>query len=146
MLSYSGGYDPCFLQRHFIAGIVTAVGANLALLFKLVADAYPAAMLAALFAYQLVLLRHGPSLALAGHLGASITHGEDYLTEYAPNPVRRALGLPIHIDPADQPWKPLPERSSSPRWWPRSLRSVAWDAIAARRRKAGCGWTVMRRS
>ncbi len=57
-----------------------------------------------------MLLATGASLGLAGHLGASITHGEDYLTEYAPAPVRRALGLPVRVDPADQPWKPLPER------------------------------------
>ena len=109
MLSFSGGYDPVLLQRHFTAGLVTAIGANLALLLKLVSDAYPASWLGAL-AYQIVLLATGASLGLAGHLGASITHGEDYLTEYAPNPVRHLLGLPIHVDPADQPWKPLPER------------------------------------
>ena len=109
MLSFSGGYDPVLLQRHFNAGLVTAIGAHAALLLKLVSDAYPASRLAA-FSYQVILLATGASLGLAGHLGASITHGEDYLTEYAPNPLRRAMGLPIHVDPADLPWKPLPER------------------------------------
>ena len=109
MLSYSGGYDPILLQRHFIAGLLTAIGANVALLLKLVSDAYPASRSGA-FAYQAVLLATGASLGLAGHLGASITHGDDYLTEYAPKPVRRALGLPIRVDPADRPWKPLAER------------------------------------
>ncbi len=109
MLSYSGGYDPVLLQRHFIAGLLTAIGANAALLLKLVSDAHPASRWGA-FAYQIVLLATGASLGLAGHLGASITHGEDYLTEYAPRPVRRALGLPVRLDPADQPWKPLPQR------------------------------------
>ena len=85
MLSYSGGYDPVLLQRHFLAGLVTAIGANAALLLKLVSDAYPASRLGA-FAYQVALLATGASLGLAGHLGASITHGEDYLTEYAPGP------------------------------------------------------------
>lgn len=109
MLSYSGGYDPVLLQRHFVAGLVTAIGANVALGLKLVSDAYPARRAWA-WAGQLALLATGASLGLAGHLGASITHGEDYLTEYAPDSVRRALGLPVHIDPADLPWKPLPER------------------------------------
>jgi uncharacterized membrane protein len=109
MLSYSGGYDPVLLRRHFLAGLLTAIGANAALLLKLVSDAYPTSRVGA-FAYQAVLLATGASLALAGHLGASITHGDDYLTEYAPTPVRRALGLPIRVDPADQPWKPLPAR------------------------------------
>ena len=109
MLSYSGGYDPVLLQRHFVAGLATAIGANAALLLKLVSDAYPARKVLA-WAGQCALLATGASLGLAGHLGASITHGEDYLTEYAPNPVRRALGLPMHIDPADMPWKPVAER------------------------------------
>ena len=109
MLSYSGGYDPVLLQRHFVAGLLTAIGANAALLLKLVSDAYPASRWGA-FAYQIVLLATGASLGLAGHLGASITHGEEYLTEYAPSPVRRALGLPVRLNPADQPWKPLAER------------------------------------
>ncbi len=109
MLSYSGGYEPVLLQRHFIAAMITAFGANFALLFKLIGDAHPSSRLASV-SCQLMLLVTAGALALAGHLGASITHGEDYLTEYAPNPIRHLLGLPIHIDPADLPWKPLPER------------------------------------
>jgi len=31
MLSFSGGYDPVLLQRHFIAGVSTGIGANLAI-------------------------------------------------------------------------------------------------------------------
>ena len=109
MLSFSGGYDPALLQRHFYAGLCTAIGANLALLLKLVSDSRPSARFAR-YSYQLVLLATGGCLALAGHWGASITHGEDYLTEYAPDPIRHLLGLPIRVDPADLPWKPLPDR------------------------------------
>ena len=32
-------------------------------------------------------------MGFASHDGASMTHGENYLTEYAPNPVRSVLGL-----------------------------------------------------
>jgi hypothetical protein len=109
MLSFSGGYDPALLQRHFIAGLATGIGANLALLVKLISDARPADCLAR-YGYQTLLLATGACLGLAGHWGASITHGEDYLTEYAPDSLRHLLGLPVRIDPADLPWKPLPER------------------------------------
>jgi uncharacterized membrane protein len=109
MLSYSGGYDPVLLQRHFIAGLSTGIGANLALLLKLISDSRPCDRLAR-YSYQIVLLATGACLGLAGHWGASITHGEDYLTEYAPDSLRHLLGLPVRIDPADLPWKPLPER------------------------------------
>ncbi len=109
MLSFSGGYDPVLLQRHFIAGVSTGIGANLALVIKLISDSRPSNSLAR-YAYQIILLATGACLGLAGHWGASITHGEDYLTEYAPDPLRHLLGLPVRIDPADLPWKPLPDR------------------------------------
>jgi len=109
MLSYSGGYEPVLLQRHFIAGLATGIGANLALLVKVIADARPTDRVAR-YAFQFILLGTGACLGLAGHWGASITHGEDYLTEYAPDSIRHLLGLPVRIDPANLPWKPLPER------------------------------------
>jgi hypothetical protein len=109
MLSFSGGYDPTLLQRHFYAGLSTAIGANLALVVKLFSDAHPRSR-GARIAYQVILLATGACLGLAGHWGASITHGEDYLTEYAPDSVRHLLGLPVRIDPANLPWKPLPDR------------------------------------
>ncbi len=109
LLSYSGGYDPALLARHFYAGLATAIGVNLALLLKIFADAKPARR-SLTIAYEIVLILTGGCLALAGHYGADITHGEDYLTEYAPNPVRRLLGLPLRLNLADQPVKPLPER------------------------------------
>ena len=98
MLSYSGGYDPALLQRHFIAGLTTAIGANLALILKLISDARPTDRFPR-YSYQVLLLATGACLALAGHWGASITHGEDYLTEYAPDSIRHLLGLSVRIIP-----------------------------------------------
>src|SRR5437870_695421 len=109
MLSFSGGYEAMILSRHFYAGLATAIGATLALMLKLIADARPENRVAHLW-YPVVLSATAVALALAGHWGAAITHGEDYLTEFAPNPVRRALGLPVRRDPADQPLKPLADR------------------------------------
>jgi len=49
-------------------------------------------------------------MAYASHDGASITHGEDYLTEYAPNPVRKAIGLEPREEKKVAPVKSLEEQ------------------------------------
>ena len=40
---------------------------------------------------------------VTGHLGGNLTHGETYLVEYAPNPIRMALGLPPTAGPRPKP-------------------------------------------
>jgi len=40
---------------------------------------------------------------VTGHLGGNLTHGETYLTEYAPNPIREALGLPLNAATRPKP-------------------------------------------
>ncbi len=92
MLSYSGGYDAGLLQRHFTAGLLTAIGANLSFICRLLS--FPRAET---IVYPILLIATAGALMLAGHLGASITHGSDYLTEYAPDSLRRLLGLPVVV-------------------------------------------------
>jgi len=89
LLSQTGGYDAALLRRHMILGLAVPAGAILSLLAWTGGGA--AAGRGLLFATA------GLTLA-AGHLGGALTHGEDYLTEYAPAPVRRALGLPVRSD------------------------------------------------
>ncbi|MDB5461074.1 MAG: hypothetical protein JWO72_2815 [Caulobacteraceae bacterium] len=40
---------------------------------------------------------------VTGHLGGNLTHGETYLVEYAPNPVRQLAGLPPIAGPRPKP-------------------------------------------
>jgi uncharacterized membrane protein len=40
---------------------------------------------------------------VTGHLGGNLTHGESYLVEYAPNPIRVAMGLPPVAPPRAKP-------------------------------------------
>ncbi len=42
-------------------------------------------------------------LFLTGHLGGNLTHGETYLVQYAPKPVRRLAGLSAETDPREVP-------------------------------------------
>lgn len=84
LLSLGGGYDESLLAWHKWLGTATAVAAVVA---------------AILFwrgkfcAYRASLFVTVALLMVAGHLGGSLTHGSDYLTRYAPGPVKKLLGI-----------------------------------------------------
>jgi hypothetical protein len=45
--------------------------------------------------FHVLLFLSCAAMALASHLGGSLTHGSGYLTEHAPGVLRRLLGLPV---------------------------------------------------
>ena len=79
MLSQSGDYDPQLLQWHQWTGFAVATTCTLTFLLS---------WLGRLRAYRLSLLATLSVLVVASHLGASITHGRDFLIQYAPAPLR----------------------------------------------------------
>jgi hypothetical protein len=83
MLSQTGDYDRQLLPWHKWAGFTVAATCTLNWLLN---------WLGRLRAYQLSLLATLVALVVASHLGASITHGRDFLTQFAPGPVRSLLG------------------------------------------------------
>ncbi len=89
-LSLEGGYSGGSLEVHKYAGLALALLS--VLLYGLRARG------AGGKAYMPLFLLTMAMLVVTGHYGGNITHGSDYLTEYAPSPVRQALGLPIKID------------------------------------------------
>lgn len=93
LLSFEGGYAPDLLQRHFYLGLAGAAGGLLALAAKLVSNRHPEAALPRWVTLALLIVTNLLVL-FAGHHGGSLTHGEGYLTERAPAPLRRWLGLP----------------------------------------------------
>jgi uncharacterized membrane protein len=84
LLSLEGGYDETLLAWHKWFGIATAAGTTAA---------------AVLFwrkkfnSYRTVLFLTAVLLMAAGHLGGSLTHGSDFLTRYAPGPLKKWLRL-----------------------------------------------------
>ena len=92
LLSLGGGYDENLLAWHKWLGTGTAAAAAVvaAILFQ---QGKTNAYRASLFVTVGLLMA-------AGHLGGSLTHGSDYLTRYAPDPVRKLLGLPGAAKPA----------------------------------------------
>ncbi len=85
-LSLTGEYDLQALNQHRNLGIAVAVVGALMLLFQKsrINQRFG-------FLFQVVLVT---VVSIAGHLGGSLTHGSDYLTQALPEPYRAWLGLP----------------------------------------------------
>ena len=98
LLSLGGGYDDHLLRWHKWLGLTTA-GLCLA-----------AALLYGFGwkrVYRWVLAGSIGVLVVASHFGGSLTHGRDYLTQYAPAPLRRLLrGSGAHPAPPAPPADP----------------------------------------
>jgi hypothetical protein len=90
-------------ERHLWAGMAFAVAAIATWLARLWADA----MAANPRWYRLMLFATFGIMTFAGHDGASMTHGRDYLTQYAPAWLRGMLGdekkssVPEVVTPVD---------------------------------------------
>ncbi len=91
MLYHGGGYEGNELaERHLWGGLAFAVASVLVLIVK----AWTIASVANQAFYRLLFFANMGIMSFASHDGASITHGSDYLTSYAPDPIRKLLGLP----------------------------------------------------
>lgn len=91
LLSLGGGYDQNTLNAHMWEGIGVAV-------FAWIAWAVKSENLGRIipFAQRVYLPALAVSVVLllaAGHQGGNLTHGSDYLTQYAPAPIRALAGL-----------------------------------------------------
>ena len=91
LLSLGGGYEDRLLQWHKWTGIAVA---SMCVVIGLVY------WLDLKKLYRLGLFATFAVLVWASHYGGSLTHGSDYLTRYAPEPLRRLLGGPISPAPA----------------------------------------------
>lgn len=92
MLSLGGGYEEDTLTAHMWQGIGVAVFSWIAWAVKSdwLGNRIPfgSAFYLPALVVSLVLL------GTAGHLGGSLTHGSDYLTQYTPEPFRTLAGIP----------------------------------------------------
>ena len=91
ILSLEGGYDPLLLERHRLLGSVLASMTVIGAFLQRFRSGLPR------FLYLLNLFLALVVLPLTGHLGGSLTHGPDYLTELLPwnsRPLPQDPGLP----------------------------------------------------
>jgi len=86
MLAYGEGADEPLVKAHMRNGIWLAMGTvMLGVLHHLPSRS----------TYRMILMITAGLLAWTSHQGGSITHGSDYLTKYAPDGLRRLLGLEV---------------------------------------------------
>jgi uncharacterized membrane protein len=84
LLSLGGGYADRLLQFHKWTGIATAAVLGIAALLYWLDLKKP---------YRWCLISSALVLIVASHFGGSLTHGSDYLTRYAPAPIRSLLAF-----------------------------------------------------
>jgi len=89
MLSLGGDYDEDMLAKHQWFGISLAVMAGGCYLLK--TERLQSKHLVR-WVYRVLLVLLTLSLIITGHLGGSLTHGSEYLVEFAPKPIQRMMG------------------------------------------------------
>jgi uncharacterized membrane protein YjfL (UPF0719 family) len=106
-LYIGGGYEMSeLLEDHLWGGIIFACAAILTFIIK----AWPLPPMFSTAVYRLMIFGSFAIMGYASHGGASITHGKDYLVEYAPDPLRKILGYEPKEKKVDAPDKPLEEQ------------------------------------
>jgi len=107
LLYQGGGFEGSELvEDHLWGGLAFACAAVL----TFIAKAWSLAPGSSQALYRILVLASVGVMSYASHDGASITHGKDYLTEYAPDPIRKLLGLEPKEIKEDIPVKPLEEQ------------------------------------
>ena len=96
-LAQAGGYDASTFAWHQRLGVVIAVLAAFAYVWRSRDEAAVSGGYLAVVGLMIVLV------GITGHLGGTLTHGEGYLTRYAPDGIRRILGEPPKSVLSDSP-------------------------------------------
>lgn len=100
---FEGGFAGTSATVHMIAGTSVAVLATLAWQLRMWLTSFYARAQHGIAAVMVILL------VVAGHYGGNLTHGPDFLAEYAPGPIRALAGLeprrpPVTELAAADPW------------------------------------------
>lgn len=86
------------VERHLWGGLIFAVAAVVTFLIK----AWTVSMGGKAIFYRILLFGSVGVMGFASHDGASISRGDNYLTEFAPEPIRKILGLKKDSNPKKQ--------------------------------------------
>jgi len=78
LLSQSGGYEDALLDIHLVAGWMTVVISAIAWWINKHEDRFSKKLNYIVLGFMIL------ALSVTGHFGGSLTHGEDYLTAFAP--------------------------------------------------------------
>lgn len=92
LLAWAGGYSGELVNDHMLGGCLLSLAVLLAALLRRQLVRRGPGSVGIL--YPVVLLASLGLLVWTSHQGGQLTHGERYLEEHMPNPLRRWLGLP----------------------------------------------------
>jgi uncharacterized membrane protein len=106
LLYQGGGFEGELIEDHLWGGLAFSCVAVLTFIVR----AWTVTPGSSQAFFRILLFSSVGVMTYASHDGASITHGADYLTEYAPNPIRKLLGLEPKVEEKDIPAKPLEEQ------------------------------------
>ncbi len=108
LLYHGGGFEGSELaEDHLWGGIAFACVAILTFIVR----AWTLSPASTQVPFRVFLFASVGVMSYASHDGASITHGKDYLTQYAPDPIRKLLGLePKEKKEEKKEAKPLEEQ------------------------------------
>lgn len=106
LLYHGGGFEGELVEDHLWGGIIFACAA----VVTFIAKWWSVSRGTSKAPYILLLFGTMGVMGYASHDGASITHGSDYLTEFAPNPVRELMGLEPRKKEDPVALKPVAER------------------------------------
>jgi uncharacterized membrane protein len=96
LLAQGGGYSEELLSFHQWSGVGVAIASCASYALNRMSASSRVMDRAYLSMMSLLLI----FLGIAGHFGASLTHGSDYLTQYMPNGLRAMAGLPVREEKA----------------------------------------------
>ncbi len=103
----TGGYEVSeLLEDHLWGGIIFSCAAVLTWVVR----SWPFHPFLSDVVYRLMVFGSVGVMTFASHDGASITHGEDYLVEYAPNPIRELFGYEPKVIEEEKPAKNLEQQ------------------------------------
>ncbi len=107
LLYQGGGFEGSELVKdHLWGGVAFACFAVATFIGK----AWTVKALASQAPFRILLLLSMGVMGYASHDGASITHGANYLTKYAPDPIRELLGLEPRIEKETVPDIPIEQQ------------------------------------
>ena len=106
LLYQGGGFEGELVEDHLWGGLGFACAAVVTLIMR----AWSVAPGSSQVLFRVLLFSSVGVMTYASHDGASITHGPDYLTEYAPDPIRKAIGLEPKVEEEEIKAKPLEEQ------------------------------------
>lgn len=91
LLSYEGGFAEGVVYWHLRLGLVVAFGIVVALILHRFQVSGRRGWLS--WSHRVCLGSTALAVVITGHLGGTLAHGPDYLTEYLPAPLKGILGL-----------------------------------------------------